>query len=82
VGTGLAADHRRAGAVPRPLAGYPAAEDKLYAALVADGEAHIQAGQVGTGIAEIERAARRLPERGEAWARLAQLATVAASEDP
>ena len=62
--------------------GYPAAEDKLYAALVADAEDNIQAEQVATAAAELERAARLLPERGEAWARLAQLATAAASAHP
>ena len=62
--------------------GYPAAEDKLYAALVADAEGNIQAKQVAAGVAELERAARRQPERGEAWARLAQLATAAGSEHP
>jgi len=62
--------------------GYGAAEDKLYAALVADAETHRQAEQVATAAAELERAARRQPERGEAWARLAQLATAAASEHP
>jgi hypothetical protein len=62
--------------------GYPAAEDKLYAALVADAEGHLQADQVAAGVAELERAARLLPERGEAWARLAQLATAAPSEHP
>ena len=51
------------------------AQDKLYAALIADGDAHVQAGQPDTGVAELERAARLLPERPEAWARLAQLAT-------
>ena len=61
--------------------GYPAAEDKLYAALVADAEVNIQAEQVATAAAELERAARRQPERGEAWARLAQLAA-APSEHP
>ena len=61
--------------------GYPAAEDKLYAALVADAEGQLQAEQVATAAAELERAARLLPERGEAWARLAQLAT-ASSEHP
>src|SRR5919202_2708956 len=62
--------------------GYPAAEDKLYAALVADAEGHLQAEQVAAGVAELERAARRQPERGEAWARLAQLATAAPGEHP
>jgi hypothetical protein len=56
--------------------GYPAAEDKVYAALVADAEGHLQAEQVAAGVAELERAARRQPERGEAWARLGQLATM------
>jgi hypothetical protein len=54
--------------------GYSAAEDKLYAALLADAEATLQAGQVADGVAELERAAQRQPGRGEAWARLAQLA--------
>jgi hypothetical protein len=61
--------------------GYPAAEDKLYAALVADAEDNIQAGQMAAGVAELERAAQLLPARGEAWVRLAQLAT-ASSEHP
>jgi hypothetical protein len=61
--------------------GYGPAEDKLYAALVADAEGQLQAEQVATAAAELERAARLLPERGEAWARLAQLAT-ASSEHP
>lgn len=60
--------------------GYGAAEDKLYAALAADAEANIQAEQMATAAAELERAARLLPERGEAWVRLAQLATSAHSE--
>ena len=54
---------------------YAVAQDKLYAALVADGQVHVQAGQVGDGVAELERAARVLPERPEARALLAQLAT-------
>jgi len=62
--------------------GYGAAEDKLYAALVANAEDNIQAEQVATAAAELERAARLLPERGEGWARLAQLATAASSEHP
>ena len=62
--------------------GYGAAEDKLYAALVADAEDNIQAEQVADGVAELERAARRQPGRGEAWARLAQLATAAPGEQP
>jgi hypothetical protein len=37
---------------------------------------------VATAAAELERAARLLPEHGEAWARLAQLATAAPSEHP
>jgi cytochrome c-type biogenesis protein CcmH/NrfG len=41
---------------------------------------HLQAEQVAAAAAELERAARLLPERGEAWARLAQLATSANSE--
>jgi hypothetical protein len=61
---------------------YAVAQDKLYAALVVDAEGHLQAEQVGAGVAELERAARRQPERGEAWARLAQLATAAPSEHP
>jgi hypothetical protein len=60
--------------------GYAAAEDKLYAALVADAEGHLQAEQVAAGVAELERVARRQPGRGEAWARLTQLATVAQSD--
>ena len=56
---------------------YAVAQDKLYAALVAEGQVHIQAGQVGDGVAELERAARLLPDRPEAWALLAQLATSA-----
>jgi hypothetical protein len=55
--------------------GYAAAEDKLYAALVADGDAHIQAGQVDAGVSELERAVRLLPGREEAWSLMAQLAT-------
>jgi len=62
--------------------GYPAAEDKLYTALVADAEDNLQAEQVSAGVAELERAARLLPERSEGWARLAQLATAASSEHP
>ena len=62
--------------------GYGPAEDKLYAALVADAEGHLQADQMDSGVAELERAARRQPGRGEAWARLAQLATAAASAHP
>lgn len=60
--------------------GYPATPDQLYAALVADAEANIQAEQVGAGVAELERAARLLPQRGEAWAALAHLAATAAGE--
>ena len=56
---------------------YAVAQDKLYAALVADGQVRIQGGQVGDGVAELERAARLLPERPEAWALLAQMATSA-----
>jgi predicted Zn-dependent protease len=52
---------------------------KLYAALIADAEAHLQGGEAGTGVVELERAARLLPERPEAWALLAQLATSATS---
>jgi hypothetical protein len=59
---------------------YAVAQDKLYAALLADAEANLQAQQMGAGVAELERAARLLPERGEAWARLAQLATVGQSD--
>jgi alpha-D-ribose 1-methylphosphonate 5-triphosphate synthase subunit PhnG len=62
--------------------GYPAAEDKLYAALVANAEAHRQAEQVVASVAELERAAQLLPARGEAWARLAQLAAAAKSDYP
>ena len=62
--------------------GYGPAEDKLYAALVADAEGQLQAEQVAAGVAELERAARRQPGRGEAWARLAQLAIAAPSEHP
>jgi hypothetical protein len=50
---------------------YAVAQDKLYAALVADGDAHVQAGQMSTRVEELERAARLLPARSEAWARLA-----------
>jgi hypothetical protein len=57
--------------------GYAAAQDKLYAALIADSQVHLQAGQVHEGVAELEQAARLLPERPEAWALLAQLATSA-----
>ena len=63
-------------------AGYGPAEDKLYAALVADAEGQLQAEQVAAAAAELEQAARLLPERGEAWTRLAQLATAAPSEYP
>jgi hypothetical protein len=58
------------------------AQDKLYAALVADSQVHIQAGQVDDGVAELERAARLLPGRGEAWARLAHLATAGGGTRP
>jgi len=54
---------------------YAMAQDKLYAALVADGDVHVHAGQVSAGVDELERAARLLPERAEAWALLTQLAT-------
>jgi hypothetical protein len=54
---------------------YAVAQGKLYAALVADGDGHIEAGQVDAGVAELERAARLLPERAEAWTLLTQLAT-------
>jgi hypothetical protein len=54
---------------------YGVAQDKLYAALVAESQVHIQAGQVGDGVAELEQAARLLPERPEAWALLTKLAT-------
>jgi len=47
---------------------YAVAQGKLYAALVADGDVHIQAGQVSDGVAELERAARLLPERAEVGA--------------
>jgi len=53
---------------------YTAAMDKLYAALVADADLHIQSGQADAGLAELERAARLLPERQEAWARLTGMA--------
>ena len=42
---------------------YAVAQDKLYAALVADAQVKLQAGQAGDGVAEVERAARLLPER-------------------
>ena len=58
------------------------AEGKLYAALIADAEANRQAEEVTAAAAELERAARLLPGRGEAWAALTQLATVAAGEPP
>jgi hypothetical protein len=51
--------------------GHAAAQGKLYAALVADAETNIQADQVSIDVADLERAARLLPERGEAWAALA-----------
>jgi hypothetical protein len=57
------------------LRGRAELEDKLYAALIADGDAQIQAGQLDTGVTELEQAARLSPERGEAWALLAHLAT-------
>jgi predicted Zn-dependent protease len=57
--------------------GHAAGQDKLYAALVADSQVHLQTGQVDEGVVELERAARLLPERPEAWALLAQLATLA-----
>jgi hypothetical protein len=53
---------------------YAAARDKLYAALVADADLHIQSGQSDAGLAELERALRLLPEREEAWVRLTALA--------
>jgi len=53
---------------------YAAAREKLYAALVADADVHIQPGQEDAGLAELKRAARLLPEREEAWARLTGLA--------
>jgi predicted Zn-dependent protease len=56
---------------------YAVAEDKLYAALIADSQVHVQAGQVDDGVTELERAARLLPDRPEAWALLAQMATEA-----
>jgi hypothetical protein len=56
---------------------YTVAEDKLYAALIADSQVHVQAGQVDDGVTELERAARLLPDRPEAWALLAQLAASA-----
>jgi hypothetical protein len=59
---------------------YAVAQDKLYAALVADAQVKLQAGQAGDGVAEVERAARLLPERPEAWVLLAQLATSASPE--
>jgi predicted Zn-dependent protease len=39
----------------------------------------MQAGQIDDGVAELERAARLLPERPETWALLAQLAASAKS---
>jgi len=52
---------------------YAPARDKLYAALVADADLDIQSGQSDAGLAELERAARLLPDREEAWARLTGL---------
>jgi hypothetical protein len=60
---------------------YAVAQDKPYSALIADGQVQVQAGHVDDGVAELERAARLLPDRTEAWALLAQLAT-APSEHP
>lgn len=51
------------------------AQDKLYAALVADSQMQTNAGQRGAGVAELERAARLLPDRPEAWSVLTELAT-------
>lgn len=51
--------------------GYGPAQDKLYAALVADGQARISVGQGHEGVAQLERAARLLPQRGEAFMALA-----------
>jgi predicted Zn-dependent protease len=48
---------------------------RYFTALVADGQVHVQAGQVGDGVAELEQAARPLPDRPEAWALLGQLAS-------
>ena len=61
----------------QPWPTYAVAQGKLYAPLVADSQVRIQAGQVGDGVAELGRAARLLPERPEAWALLARLATSA-----
>jgi predicted Zn-dependent protease len=55
--------------------GHAPAQGKLYAALLADSQVHLQAGQVDDGVAELARAARLLPDRPEAWALLAQLVT-------
>ena len=60
---------------PRQLLRELAWRRLMVNALVADGQRHMQADQVGDGVAELERAARLLPERPEAWALLAQLAT-------
>jgi hypothetical protein len=57
--------------------GYDAAQNKLYAALVADANTHLHAGEVAAGVAELERAARLLPERGEVWALLSEFAASA-----
>lgn len=46
------------------------ARDKLYAALVAHGSALADSGQRREGTAALERAARLLPERGEAFVAL------------
>jgi hypothetical protein len=54
---------------------HAAARDKLYAALVADADLDIQSGQADAGLAELERAARLLPEREEAWVRLTAMAS-------
>ena len=54
---------------------YPAATDKLYAALIADADAQVQAGRVDPAVTDLERAARLRPEQADAWSRLAQLAT-------
>jgi len=58
----------------------PAGRGKLYAALVAEAETQRQTGRVTAAAVELERAARLLPERGEAWAALAQLAAADTGE--
>jgi hypothetical protein len=59
-----------------------AAAARLHAGLAARERELEEREQVAAAAAELGRAARLLSERGEAWARLAQLATVAPSEHP